>query len=404
MTILVINAGSSSIKYQLFDMANQQAVASGLLERIGEAASRHQVQWQDSTGIMHNRQIDGHADNHNQALQQVVQQLGSIGPLASLEQLEAIGHRVVHGGERFSQPVLIDSTVIDAIRNMIPLAPLHNPANLEGIEVMLELCPTLPQVAVFDTAFHQSMPEYAFRYALPDALYREYQVRRYGFHGTSHHYVAKQAAAHLDSNLEQLNLITLHLGNGCSAAAIQAGRCIDTSMGMTPLEGLMMGTRSGDIDPALHFYLLRETATTPQQLEQLLNRESGLKGVCGSSDMREVAERAAQGEAEPILARSMFSYRIRKYIGSYLAVLGSADAIIFTGGIGEHDADLRQQVCQGLEGLGIRLAAEAVTTADGITTLQYTDSPVKLLVIPTNEELEIARCTRAMVCNQTGPA
>ncbi|MCW8905696.1 MAG: acetate/propionate family kinase, partial [Sedimenticola sp.] len=273
----------------------------------------------------------------------------------------------------------------------------HNPANLEGIEVMQRLCPEVPQVAVFDTAFHQGMPEHAFRYAVPDALYRQHRVRRYGFHGTSHHYVAKQAATHLERPLEQTNLITLHLGNGCSAAAIQGGRCIDTSMGLTPLEGLMMGTRSGDIDPALHFYLLRETGMDPQAIEQMLNRESGLKGVCGSSDMREVAQRAAAGDAEALLARAMFGYRIKKYIGAYLAALGSVDAIVFTGGIGEHDADLRRQVCHGLEGLGIQLAEAASSGGDGITRLHRANSPVKLLVIPTNEELEIALSCKAVL-------
>jgi len=397
MTLLVINSGSSSVKYQLFDTEQPQALASGLLERIGESESGHHLQWHDGDGQHHSRDFTCTTSDHHQALQQVVAQLRESGLLSSIEDLEAIGHRVVHGGEQFSQPVLIDQTVIEAIREMIPLAPLHNPANLEGIEVMQRLCPGVPQVAVFDTAFHQGMPEHAFRYALPDGLYRQHRVRRYGFHGTSHHYVAKQAAGHLERPLEQLNLITLHLGNGCSAAAIHGGRCIDTSMGLTPLEGLMMGTRSGDIDPALHFYLLREAGMDPQAIERMLNRESGLKGVCGSSDMREVAQRAAGGDAEAVLARAMFSYRIRKYIGAYLAALGSVDAIVFTGGIGEHDADLRRQVCHGLEGLGIGLGEESSTGGDGITRLHRADSPIKLLVIPTNEELEIALCCQAVL-------
>ena len=397
MTLLVINSGSSSVKYQLFDREGSEALASGLLERIGEDEGRHHLQWRDSTGQQQSLDLACTTTNHHQALEQVVMQLRESDLLTSVDDLEAIGHRVVHGGEQFSQPVLIEPAVIDAIRDMIPLAPLHNPANLQGIEVMQRICPGVPQVAVFDTAFHQGMPEHAYRYALPDDLYRQYRVRRYGFHGTSHHYVAKQAAAHLEKALEQLNLITLHLGNGCSAAAIQGGRCIDTSMGLTPLEGLMMGTRSGDIDPALHFYLLRETGMDPQAIERMLNRESGLKGVCGSSDMREVRQRAAAGEAEAVLARAMFSYRIKKYIGSYLAALGSVDAIIFTGGIGEHDAGLRRQVCQGLEGLGIGLAQEASVSGDGITRLHRADSLVKLLVIPTNEELEIALCCKAVI-------
>lgn len=377
MTILVINAGSSSIKYQLFDMQRQLPLATGMIDRIGEPAAP--------------------VANHHQALEQVVAQLSSSGALASLDQLTAIGHRVVHGGERFSQPVLIDDEVIQAIRAMIPLAPLHNPANLEGIEVMQGLCPGVPQVAVFDTAFHQSMPDYAFRYALPERLYRDYQVRRYGFHGTSHHYVAKQAAEFLSTELNSLNLITLHLGNGCSAAAIEAGHCIDTSMGMTPLEGLMMGTRCGDIDPALHFYLLREGGLSADQLEKLLNKESGLKGVCGSSDMREVSQRASQGDDAAQLARAMFAYRIKKTIGSYAAALGRVDAIIFTGGIGENDTELRKQICTGLEGLGIAISCEEPTASNNILALHSADSRVRLLVIPTNEELEIARNAQSVV-------
>lgn len=377
MTILVINAGSSSIKYQLFNGQQASPLASGLIDRIGEP--------------------DAAVANHLQALEQVVAQLRSSGALASLDQLTAIGHRVVHGGEQFSQPVLIDVEVIRAIRDMIPLAPLHNPANLEGIEVMQRLCPDVPQVAVFDTAFHQSMPDYAFRYALPERLYRDYWVRRYGFHGTSHHHVAKRAAEFLSAPVDSLNLITLHLGNGCSAAAIASGQCIDTSMGMTPLEGLMMGTRCGDIDPALHFYLLRESGLTADQLEKLLYKESGLKGVCGRSDMREVAAKASGGDTAAQLARAMFAYRIKKTLGSYYAVLGRVDAVIFTGGIGENDVELRLQICAGLEGLGITVAAEAATASDNIQALHSADSRVKLLVIPTNEELEIARCTQEVV-------
>ncbi len=281
---------------------------------------------------------------------------------------------------------------------MIPLAPLHNPANLEGIEVCRTLCPAVPQVAVFDTAFHQSMPAHAFHYAVPDHLYHDYHVRRYGFHGTSHHYVAKQAAAFFDTELNQLNLITLHLGNGCSAAAIQSGQCIDTSMGMTPLEGLMMGTRCGDIDPALHFYLMREGQFTADQLEILLNKESGLKGICGSSDMRQVAEKAQQGDERAQLARVMFAYRVKKIIGSYYAVLGRVDAIVFTGGIGENDVELRLQICSELEGMGIKLASTQQTGNNTIQALQATDSRVKVLVIPTNEELEIALCAQELIC------
>lgn len=377
MTILVINAGSSSVKYQLFDMQRQSSLATGLIDRIGEPQAP--------------------VASHQQALEQMVDHLKSSGLLTSLDQLSAIGHRVVHGGEQFRQPTLIDTDVIQAIRRVVPLAPLHNPAHLEGIEVMQRLCPRVPQVAVFDTAFHQTMPDYAFHYPLPVRFYREYKVRRYGFHGTSHHYVAKQAAEFLDTTLESLNLITLHLGNGCSAAAIQAGSCIDTSMGMTPLEGLMMGTRCGDIDPALHFYLLRKADLTTEELEKILNKESGLKGICGCSDMRGVSEKAAQGDDGARLAREMFAYRIKKTIGSYYAALGRVDAIIFTGGIGENDAELRQMVCAGLEGLGIAISSETPDSADAIQVLHSAESRVRLLSIPTNEELEIARCAERVV-------
>lgn len=377
MTILVINAGSSSVKYQLFDMQRHSSLATGLIDRIGEPRAP--------------------VATHQQALEQMVAHLRSSGVLTSLDQLSAIGHRVVHGGEQFSQPTLIDADVIQAIRDVVPLAPLHNPAHLKGIEVMQRLCPTVPQVAVFDTAFHQSMPDYAFHYPLPVRFYEEYRVRRYGFHGTSHHYVAKQAAAYLATPIESLNLITLHLGNGCSAAAIQAGRCIDTSMGMTPLEGLMMGTRCGDIDPALHFYLLREAGLSPEQLEKILNKESGLKGVCGSSDMREVTELASQGNDSARLAREMFAYRIKKTIGSYYAALGRVDAIIFTGGIGENAEKLRRLICTGLEGLGICIAPGSTDASDPIQALHSADSRVQILAIPTNEELEIARGAQQLV-------
>lgn len=396
----MINAGSSSIKYQLFDMPNQQVLSSGIVDRIGELQSLHRHEWLDKNQHRQSHEITVQINDHNQALKKVVAQLTQYGTLDSLDDLAAIGHRVVHGGEAFKRPVLITDEVIDAIKAMIPLAPLHNPANLEGIEVSQTLCPKVPQVAVFDTAFHQTMPAHAFHYAVPEHLYRDYQVRRYGFHGTSHHYVAKQAAEFLTSDLSQLNLITLHLGNGCSAAAIKAGHCIDTSMGMTPLEGLIMGTRSGDIDPALHFYLMRESKLTPNQLEKLLNRESGLKGICGSSDMREVAKKAQQGDAQAQLARDMFSYRVKKLIGSYYAALGQVDAIVFTGGIGENDAALRQEICGELEGLGIQLKSTGPEKSSTVQSLHSTESRVKVLVIPTNEELEIARSAQTLIDHQ----
>jgi acetate kinase len=372
--ILVLNAGSSSIKYQVFGMEGQQVLAGGLVDRIGEAG--------------------GEMASHHDALERIIRHLQAAG----ISGIDAIGHRVVHGGEHFKQPALIDAAVVDAIRAMIPLAPLHNPANLAGIEVAQRLFPGIPQVAVFDTAFHQTMPPVAFRYALPLELYREYRVRRYGFHGTSHQYVAQQAAAYLQRDLSEINLITLHLGNGCSAAAIAGGKSVDTSMGMTPLEGLVMGTRCGDVDPALHFYLQRETGLSPDDVESLFNKKSGLKGLCGVGDMREVQALADAGDTDAQLAEAMFAYRVKKYVGAYVAVLGRVDAVVFTGGIGEHSARIRAQVCANLQVLGIQPDAEknANPKAD-ILEFQKEGSSVRLLVIPTNEELAIARNTAAFI-------
>lgn len=369
MKVLVLNAGSSSIKYQVFAMVDQQVLVKGLIDRIGEAGSE--------------------IASHHQALERIIRHLQASGVT-----IDAIGHRVVHGGERFHEPAQIDADVIAAIRAMIPLAPLHNPANLEGIEVAQSLFPGVPQVAVFDTAFHQTMPPVAFRYALPESLYCEHKVRRYGFHGTSHRYVAQQAALYLQTGLADLNLITLHLGNGCSATAIAGGKSVDTSMGMTPLEGLVMGTRCGDIDPALHFYLQRETGLDSAALESLLNKHSGLKGVCGVSDMREIQQRAEKGDEAAQLAEAMFAYRVKKYIGAYLAVLGKVDAIVFTGGIGEHSARIRELVCSNLQGLGIQLdEARNRQASEGILEFHNPGAYIRLLVVPTNEELAIACST-----------
>lgn len=323
--------------------------------------------------------------------------LRETGALANPGELSGIGHRVVHGGEKFKEPTRITPEVLAAIQALIPLAPLHNPANLLGIEVALESAPSVPQVAIFDTAFHQSLPPYAYRYAIPRKLYEAHQVRRYGFHGTSHRYVAKKAAEFLGRPLDSLNLISLHLGNGASAAAIQNGKCIDTSMGLTPLEGLIMGTRCGDLDPAIIFYLGRETGLSSKEVETILNKESGLKGICGANDMRTVGELAAGGDPEAQLAIRMYCYRIKKYIGAYHAALGPLDALIFTGGIGEHASFIRQGCCAGLAHLGLELDQEKNRgLRDGDAALESRDSRVKILVIPTNEELEIAEQT--MVC------
>jgi acetate kinase len=321
-----------------------------------------------------------------------MQALSDAGGLRDVTELRAIGHRVVHGGETFQAPTLIDKRVLDGIRAMIPLAPLHNPPNLEGIEVARRLFPRIPQVAVFDTAFHQTMPPEAYRYAVPEFLYRDHRVRRYGFHGSSHQYVSKRAAAFLDRPIERTNLITLHLGNGASAAAIRDGRCVDTSMGMTPLEGLVMGTRSGDIDPAIHFYLCRQLGYDVDDVDRLLNKESGLLGLAGVNDMREIHRLAQVGEPGAALARDLFAHRLRKYIGAYFAELGRVDAVVFTGGIGENDAWMRDRTCGNLSALGIRVDPAANRAASPTErTISPPGSATQVLVIPTNEELEIAQ-------------
>ncbi|WP_295414091.1 acetate kinase, partial [uncultured Thiodictyon sp.] len=301
-------------------------------------------------------------------------------------------------GERFQRPTLVDDAVVEAIRDMIPLAPLHNPANLDGIEVARTLFPGVPSVAVFDTAFHQTMPSATYRYAIPEYLYLKHRVRRYGFHGTSHQYVGERAAAVLGKPFDRCNLITLHLGNGASATAIRAGRSIDTSMGMTPLEGLVMGTRCGDLDPAILFYTAEQLGLDNQALDDLLNRQSGLLGLCGVNDMREIHRLAAEGDDRAELAIAITARRIRKYIGAYYAELGRVDAIVFTGGIGENDAEVRHRACAGLENLGIALDDSANLSADrGERAISAAHSQVKILVIPTNEELAIARQALAAV-------
>jgi acetate kinase len=314
--------------------------------------------------------------------------------------LLGIGHRVVHGGESFKEPTLIDEKVLAGINETMPLAPLHNPANLKGIEIALRICPNVPQVAVFDTAFHQTLPPHTFCYPVPYSLYKTYHVRRYGFHGTSYHSISKQAAAYLKQPLEKLNLIALHLGNGASATAIKAGKSVDTSMGMTPLEGLMMGTRCGDIDPSLPFYLAKIMGKSNEELNLLLTRESGLKGICGASDMREVHVLAEEGDPMANLAIEMYCYRIKKYIGAYYAILGHLDALIFSGGIGENDSLIRKNVCAGLANLGIVIDDNKNQTAAHKTfAIQRKDGVVKVLVIPTDEELEIAQQTLALIQN-----
>ncbi len=399
MKVLVLNSGSSSIKYQLFRDGDWSVISSGTITRIGEEQGRFRRLWTNDSGGDEISDVSATVANHRQGLERIVAGLRETGSLADLSELGAVGHRVVHGGEAFHAPVLVDDDVIAAIRTMIPLAPLHNPANLDGILVARELFPNVPQVAVFDTAFHQTMPRTAYRYAVPEYLYREHGVRRYGFHGTSHHYVAKRAAAMLGKALEHCNLITLHLGNGASATAIRDGASIDTSMGMTPLEGLVMGTRCGDLDPAIHFYLCKNLGFDNETLDDLLNRQSGLQGLCGVNDMREVHRMEQQGDENAELAVGVTCHRLKKYIGAYYAELGRVDAIVFTGGIGENDAEIRSRTCAGLERLGIQIDRDVNALESTLERAISTPaSEVKLLVIPTNEELEIAQQSGQTVC------
>jgi len=368
-TVLVVNSGSSTVKYQVLAAETGRVVAGSVEEVSGQ----------------------GHREAFDR-IAAAVRQGTSIGA----GQLAAIGHRVVHGGERFRAPVRIDAAVCEAIRSLAVLAPLHNPANLLGIEVCLEAFPGVPQVAVFDTAFHQTLPPHAFRYAVPEAWYRELGVRRYGFHGTSHRYVAERAAEALGRPLAALNLITLHLGNGASAAAIQSGLCVDTSMGLTPLEGLVMGTRSGDLDPAVPLFVQRTAGLAAGAVEDALNEDSGLRGLAGTSDMRELLARAQAGDARAQLALETYGYRIRKYVGAYCAVLGRVDALVFTGGVGENAARVRSLACSGLEVLGIALDERANAAAAGaLAEIGRPGMPVRTLVVRTNEELQIARETLA---------
>jgi acetate kinase len=392
--VVTLNCGSSSIKYGVYGADNCALIASGLLEKIGSAESRLRQKRLTKEGTFETRETSGHVSNHWEGFEFIMKANAEDRIIKNDSELFGIGHRVVHGGELFSKPTLIDDGVIAAIQKLIPLAPLHNPHNLLGIEVVLKRSPEVPQVAVFDTAFHQTLPPHSFHYALPYDLYTEHNVRRYGFHGTSHYYVAKEAAKHLGKPLEKVNLITLHLGNGASASAIQYGKCIDTSMGLTPLEGLIMGTRCGDIDPAIHFYLMRQTGMSADEIEKLLNSRSGLKGICGANDMRQIQQKAEAGDERAMLALDMFCYRVRKYIGSYSAVLSSIDAIVFTGGIGENSAAVRERTCSGLKNLGISIDLKKNNAVSGkISEIQADTSAIKVMVIATDEELEIARQT-----------
>ena len=392
MKILVLNSGSSSIKCQYF--IDQKSIASVSVERIGEGESKSQINYHGNKAS-----YTSFVPDHHEALNTILSLLKKSNILTSINELNAVGHRVVHGGEAFKEPTLVNEKVIQTIKSLIPLAPLHNPANLEGIEVLYNRYPNLPQIAVFDTAFHQSMPQHAYLYPIPYELSQSSSIRRYGFHGTSHAYVAKEAAKILNKDLNEVNLITLHLGNGASITAIREGQSIDTSMGMTPLEGLMMGTRSGDIDPAIIPYLAQNNKMDIESIDKMLNKESGLKGICGTNDMREVIEHTEQHDKLSTLALKMYTYRIKKYIGAYTVALGHVDAIIFTGGIGEHAGKVREMVCKGLyESIGVDIDTEKNNISSSeCLELQSEKSRIKLFVIPTNEELEIVLQTETLL-------
>jgi acetate kinase len=383
--ILVLNAGSSSLKWKLYDMPEQLLLASGLIEGIGEEESSFELTYQDTSNA-----VARLITNHKQAFQLLFEALRSRKIIDIHNELSAVGHRVVHGGERFNQPTLITGHILEELHDLSVLAPLHNPANILGIETMMSSAPHILNIAIFDTAFHQSMPKHAFLYALPEALYTDLHIRRYGFHGTSHHYVANTLAKRLMLPLAKLNIITLHLGNGASACAIKNGKSVDTSMGFTPLEGLVMGTRSGDLDPAILTYLMDQKGLSSDDINTLLNKQSGLKGLCQENDLRSIIKRSEENDTQAKLALEIFTYRIKKYIGAYIAVLGRVDAIVFTGGIGEHAPIIREMVLKGFdETFDIYLDKEK-NQHPKPNAIHQKRSRIQLHVIKTNEELQIA--------------
>lgn len=396
MKILVINCGSSSLKYQLIDMTNEEVLAKGLAERIGIEGSRIKHKPTGKESIL----IEQPMDTHKVAIELVLEALvdKNHGAISSMDEINAVGHRVVHGGEKFSDSIKIDEEVIKAIDECSDLAPLHNPPNIMGIEACQELMPNTPMVGVFDTAFHQTMPKSSFIYPLPYELYEKYGIRRYGFHGTSHKYVSQRTSKILNKDLDDLNIITCHLGNGASLTAVKNGKSIDTSMGFTPLEGLAMGTRSGDIDPAIITFLMEKENLSIEEINTLLNKKSGVLGISGvSSDFRDIEQAAEKGNERAQLALDKFSNRVKKYIGAYSAIMGGVDAIVFTAGLGENSSEMREKICSGLEFMGIELDTEENKIRGEEKVVSKDSSKVKILVVPTNEELMIARDTKDLV-------
>ncbi|MBU5293332.1 acetate kinase [Anaerosalibacter bizertensis] len=395
MNILVINCGSSSLKYQLIDMDEEKVLAKGLSERIGIEGSKIKHTTAGKEEVV----IEKPMSDHKEVLEIVLKTLvdPTHGAIKSMDEINAVGHRVVHGGEKFANSIKIDDEVMDALNECIDLAPLHNPPNIMGIEACKELMPDTPMVAVFDTAFHQTMPKSNFIYPLPYELYEEYGIRKYGFHGTSHKYVSSKAAEMLDKDIKDLNIITCHLGNGASICAVEKGKSIDTSMGFTPLAGLAMGTRSGNIDPAIIPFLVEKENLSMEEVNNLLNKESGVLGISGvSSDFRDIEQAAEKGNERAELALDVFVNKVKKYIGAYTVLMGEVDAIVFTAGIGENSVEIREMVCEGLENLGIELDKEKNNVRGKEALVSKDTSKVKVLVIPTNEELMIAKDTQEL--------
>lgn len=397
MKVLVLNCGSSSLKYQLIDMSNEEVLCIGLVERIGIEGS---ILKQEKDGVEGKYVVEQPMKNHQDAIELVLKAVvdPTYGGVREISEVEAVGHRVVHGGEKFASSVVITDEVMAALEECVDLAPLHNPANIMGIEACKAILPGVPMVGVFDTAFHQTMPKSSYLYGLPHELYTKYGVRRYGFHGTSHFYVSQRAAAMLGKKPEEVKIITCHLGNGASIAAVDGGKCVDTSMGFTPLEGLIMGTRCGDIDAAILPFLMEKENLDAKGLSDLMNKKSGVYGMTGiSSDFRDIEGAASEGNELAQVALDAYAKRVKQYIGAYAAEMNGVDAVVFTAGVGENGIDMRAQIASDMEFLGMKLDAEANKVRGKERVISTEDSKVKMLLIPTNEELVIARDTVALV-------
>ena len=399
MKILVLNCGSSSIKYKLYDMDDESVLAQGGVERIGLDNSFLKLTLPNGEKKILMHDMPDHKEGVNFVFQTLLSE--EYGAIKSLEEIDAVGHRIVQGGDLFEKSCLVNEGVEAGIESLCDLAPVHNAGHLKGIRAVDHLMPTVPQVTVFDNAFHSTMPPHAFLYAVPYELYEKYHVRRYGFHGTSHRYVSHRVAELMGKDIKDLKIITCHIGNGASVAAIKDGKVIDTSMGLTPLAGVMMGSRSGDIDPSAVTYIMDKTGKKPQEMADFLNKESGVLGITGiSSDMRDVEEAASKGNERAQLALRMYNYRIKKYIGAYAAAMGGLDVVVFTAGVGENQMGMREEVCKGLEFLGVKMDEEANNCRGEEKLISAPDSKVQVWVVPTDEEIVIARDTMELVLNK----